>query len=204
MRYSRTLLTIIGLLACLLLSGPTLAQQTAPSAESALSTGIHVLGEWKIVVLDPDGTVIETREFRNALTAPSLLASALAGDALLGGTYVVLEPANGQTGPCQGSECTIVPSDLTISVSPDSTNLVETIEGTNFETLKLEGSVTVDTPASITQVATWTLACGPAKTMAQCKSGADSENRFTTKTLASAVAVTAGQIVQVTVRLTFS
>lgn len=172
--------------------------------DNALLTGIKVHGYWEISVFEPDGTLVSEVAFENALISPGTLTTLINGDAVAGGMYLVVTKQNvsSTAKPCNG-DCIIAPVGMGVT-SPTSTNLITSQIGTNFETLRLAGSVTATNTASIDLVQTWILLCGGAKTTANCRTSPDTENLFTSKTLTSAVNVTAGQIVQITVDLTFN
>lgn len=190
------------LVACLVL---VLSPTTVSAAP--LSQGIELEGLWKISVLEPDGTLVEEKVFHNALVNPAALTGLLDHGAVSGGVYVLLTDQTAVStgiGPCD-PDCEIVVSGMSIGLTPESTNLVASQVGTNFETLRLSGSVTVSNNATIDLVNTWILLCnGATNTAAQCRAAPDSASVLTSKVLSSAVSVTSGQIVQVTVDLTFS
>ena len=107
-------------------------------------------------------------------------------------------------GPCN-PDCELAPAGMNVGTAVDSTNLTDTQIGTNYETLRLAGSVTVTNAATVDMVQTWILLCnGNNNTAAQCFANPDSASVFTSKILSPGTSVTAGQIVQVTVDLTFS
>ena len=191
---------------------PFLFAEDDPHAHSVLSgssaaTGIQVHGHWTIRVLDPDGSLVQEVSFENALTSPATLTSLLNGDAVSGGGYVVATNQNAVSsgvGPCN-PDCEIGPTGLNAGITFDSSNLTLTLMGTNFETLRMAGSFTVTTTSTIDLVQSWFCVCnGTTNNATQCKASPDSCGVFTSKILGSAVSVTAGQIVQITVDLTFS
>ncbi|MEM9303396.1 MAG: hypothetical protein AAGE01_14870 [Pseudomonadota bacterium] len=181
----------------------TLGLSTA-SAEN--SEGIAVRGHWTIEVLSPDGERVSRHEFTNALVGASVLTAVLVDDAVSGGLYVLLTNQNAGSsgmGPCN-PDCEIAESGADIGGTPDSTSLTATVTGTNFETIRLAGNVTIANTSTIDIVQTWNLLCGGTNTPSQCKASSDSLILLTSKTLSTAINVTAGQIVQVQVDLTFS
>lgn len=190
-------------LAAALLGWSALAQ--TPSAEApATQAGIQVHGVWTIQVFEPDGTEVSTKTFDNALVGASALTGFLNAEVVSGGGYLVLETATGSAGPCNGP-CHIGTSALNAGITFQATNLVTSSQGTNFETLQMVGSVTASSNETIGAVASWFCVCNAAtNTATQCTAQPDSCGVFTRKVLASGIAVTAGQIVQVTLEITFS
>ena len=192
-----------------LLAALTLAAQAGESTHEGggMHSGIRVHGHWKIAVFEPNGTKVREITFQNALVNPGTLPALIRGEAVAGGMYIVATNQNAQssgTGPCN-PDCEIAPNGLTTGISHDSNNLVLSYQGNNFETLRLAGSVTATASSTIDLVQTWITLCnGSVKNSSQCSDGSDSASVFTQKTLNSGVAVTAGQIIQITVDLTFS
>ena len=89
-------------------------------------------------------------------------------------------------------------------LTPNSNNLTATQQGSDYETLRLAGSVEVANNATIDLLQTWMLVCnGDNNTASQCRGNPDSEGVFTSKILSSGVSVSAGQLVQITVDITF-
>jgi hypothetical protein len=101
---------------------PAQAPQAAPAAKSAqnrqnpspaktasrggISTGIKVHGHWVIDVKNPDGTVVQHRDFENSLATNNSLAFLLSGQAVAGGWEVDLADSSGVSSPCGvGAEC---------------------------------------------------------------------------------------------------
>lgn len=170
-------------------------------------TGIAVHGHWKLTILNADKSLHTEIEFDNALVNPAALTTLIMDDAVSGGIYLTVtnqSATSSGTGPCN-PDCDIAPTGMNIGFTPDSTNLTTTQTGTNFETLRLAGDFTVTNTSTIDLVQSWILLCnGATNTAAQCRANPDSSSVFTSKILASGVAVTAGQIVQVTVDITFS
>ncbi len=170
------------------------------------SVGIKVHGYWTIDVLSPEGEVVSHHEFENAFINPGGLATLVMDDGVSGGLYVVMTNQNSGSsgmGPCN-PDCEIAAAGMDIGTTPDSTSLTATQIGTNFETIRLAGNVTIANTSSIDLVQSWILFCGDSKPPPQCRANSDSIAVFTSKILSTAINVTAGQIVQVQVDLTFS
>lgn len=177
------------LLAVLLLSAPLVAQPT----------GVEVHGHWTITVLEPDGTVVSRLEFENALVASGrvLLAEILTG--AYGAAYwqVALgaDPSGSDPDPCvfnaQPTFCVATPPG-TGGISNTFETLTTTLGG-NGDEIHLAGQVTAATSTTIGAVATSLHSTDPA-----------AYGSFTEKILSSPAAVQAGQVVQVTVEISFS
>lgn len=169
--------------------------------------GIQIHGRWTLEVLSPDGQPVERYEFNNALVNPAAVTTLLNRDGVSSGFYVVLTnqmAITTGTGPCN-PDCEITEPSANIGITPESTNLTMTQTGTNFETLRLAGSITVSNTSSIDLVQTWVGLCnGTTNNTTQCFANPDSHSVFTSRVLSTAINVTAGQIVQVTVDLTVS
>jgi hypothetical protein len=103
-------------------SGASAPASVAPRATSAPANraaarkggnheGITVHGHWVIEVKNPDGAIVQRREFENSLTqhGPAILTVILSGNQVPGGWYISLQdPANPRTGsPCQGLDNSI-------------------------------------------------------------------------------------------------
>jgi hypothetical protein len=76
-------------------------EKEAPAPAKPGGEGIKVHGHWKLVVHDPDGKLVSTREFENSLLTPSegdwLLASLLLGKSIAADWGVALCPKAGGT-----------------------------------------------------------------------------------------------------------
>ena len=175
-------------------------------AGDAPATGIQVHGHWKVEVFGVDGTKVQEIEFDNALVSPGTLTTLIMDDAVSGGLYLIVTDQNAAstgTGPCD-PDCQIATSDMRTGLTPNSNNLTATQQGSDYETLRLAGSVEVANNATIDLLQTWMLVCnGDNNTASQCRGNPDSEGVFTSKILSSGVSVSAGQLVQITVDITF-
>lgn len=199
------------------------AQAKAPDSGST-HTGVTVRGYWKIDVRNPDGTLASHTEFQNALTpsGQTLLTGLLSGEYVLGQWSIGLDGANGNnlcrflTSPA-GSSCGIVDTSREASLTPEGrefvfANLERVVPRNNglpAGTLGLAGfaKVTRNTPGlALSGVWTQAVVCDNTKTAAQCQAGASflSILQFTGHTLTEPIPVTFGQIVQVSVDISFS
>jgi len=194
---------------------PAQAEEDSPGERQGADRGksgegIKVHGHWVLEVHNPDGSLVSRTEFENSLTqntASPFLASLLARNVSIGFWSIVLA-SNAGTNPCSVNSpslgtlvvpCNIVePHDpLTF---PHSFNLAVTGAPT---ALQLSGSVTAERDADIQVVSTHFVQCGPtANASTSCPNPAT--GTFTSRLLAQPVPVAAGQIVQVTVTISFS
>jgi hypothetical protein len=186
------------------------AQQPAPQerrAPSGTSEGIGVHGYWKIDVRNADGTLASHTEFENALTdeGQSSLVNMLLGANTVSNIYIQLR------GPFDASPCAnfipllgiYLPAPCFIAGSDLTTAVQSNPQGA----LVLTGSTTANHAGIIDSVfTTTTMACGVG--IVPC--GPSGDPMFTGFSLAGAggsvspIPVTAGQLVQVSVTLSFS
>lgn len=178
-------------------------------AAQASEDGVKVHGHWVIEVRNADGTLAERREFQNALHGEGLqlLNGLLSGQASLTGTTpigvwaVILRLDASSSDRCgvfsgttvTNAVCTTEASHPLIA-SHLFKNLTKSLDQSTGA-FRLQGSVTMATAASIIEVGTTVLAT--------LGSGAG-EVRFTSKGLASPIAVQATQSVSITVTISFS
>jgi hypothetical protein len=157
-------------------------EETAPVKDDASHQGIKVHGHWKIVVKNPDGSVVETREFENSLYAGlgnTFLANAVSG--LLSPTglyiYVAAPLVNGNRGtsPCAGTVgCNIVTSTTTgpaasvcaAAYSSNYTCAATLTTTVTSGTIVLAGQFVATQTASIAYVTTYSGTC--ASTVSGC------------------------------------
>jgi hypothetical protein len=173
--------------------------------------GLRVHGHWTIEVRNPDGTLVERREFENALVIPSganLLANVM-GRArsiggwrinVVGGVQLCENPAGGSATSCEIVEST----DALISNAAFPTLTVSVSGATPAEAV-LNGSLVAQRTGDISQVRTFDLYCAGSTSPAACPGGAvTGADLVTSTTLAAPIPVTAGQQVQVRVLISFS
>ncbi len=190
-------------------------QKPEPQAASTDSTvgpveGIRVRGHWTIEVRDPDGTLVERREFENALVIPAgaaLLAQVMARSLSIGGWRVELHlgPAgqicdDGSGNPLQ---CVIVEStDPSVALNNYFGTLTFAVSVGQIE---LTGSAVAQRNGDIGDVATFNLVCGGTVAPATCPGDPTGNvTDLTATTLATPVAVLTGQQVQVNVVISLS
>jgi hypothetical protein len=205
---------------------PTEESDTA-KANKPGGEGIKVHGHWKIVIKNPDGTVDSTTEFENSLVTPGggdlVLASLLSGTSAMG-SWIMFETNNNCVNSSQPYPCTISPAVVTFVPS----NLSSTPQ--TPASLQLSGSFTAVSTGPLGGVHTQFDAClstpafsSPGPVVAapieisalQCVAAnqpfgpalpADVTGYGTgfTSTTTSATITAVGQIVQITVTISFS
>jgi hypothetical protein len=179
--------------------------------------GIKVHGHWKIEIFNPDGSLANVVEFNNALfpTAPNALTEVLMGKRVIGGWQIHLDSTAGD--PCDDGAgnpqlCFIGQSNADYSASaytPNSLNL--SISKGVANQLILSGSVTVTYDSTINIVSTHNSVCAYAGgafsatvSPQQCLTSSTMGSGITTTTLGSPPSVVSGQLIQVTVEISFS
>ena len=205
MMSSRALSIAAALLVCgLLLS-------TSASAQG--SEGVRVRGHWVVEVRNPDGTLVERREFDNALVpgGASLLAQFLTGSVPARWT-VELGVYGGATPICNGgtlngftqNNCLVI--DKTATTPPTGTAVFPTLTaslGGNSDQVVLTGNATAIVDGQIAFVATRQGSCGTFTAPASY-TPAGTVLQFTVHDITpTPISVSAGQIVQFTVNLSF-
>lgn len=172
--------------------------------------GIKVHGHWTIEVTNPDGTLAERREFENALTGSGSanLADIMSRQKSVGGWLIhagaaVAADSPFMQPPSSGLDCWIVESAYVASQPWVFRNLTVSApsSGTNAHKVVLSGTATAQRDGKIDNVTTgiWTL--DPALPPASSYPGGGLD--FTAATL-TAVNVSAGQQIAVTVVISFS
>jgi len=165
------------------------ATQPDTSPARGQKEGIKVHGHWTIEVRNPDGTLVTHREFENALTPFGTLSLAfiLSRSKTPGLWTIHLGGAN-------------TAIDIYEPAEADGAVVFKNLSVQGFNTpldggVKLSGSATAATNGNIAVVGTAVQLqpCGP------CGYGG-----FSAATLATPVNITAGQFIQVTVRISFS
>jgi hypothetical protein len=185
------------------------AGSSAASRRDASAEGIGVHGHWTIEVRDPDGTLVERREFENDLQptgdtiiinlmgrqrTPSIWSVRLEGGCLLDTdpTFCeVVEPASASSFPN-------VFKNLTVAVS-GTDNQADTA------TLTLSGVATAQRDGSVTAVRTSLSSCAPSFSPEVCGATEGSNWLYLTHTtLSESIPVVTGQSIQVSVAITVS
>lgn len=173
-----------------------------PQIAAAQGDAIMVRGHWRIDVRQPDGTLVSHREFENHLIGTVILAAVLSRASVVGAWAIHLA---GSGGPCFADlRGEIRPCVIAEPPTPRAENYFPTLAiatGPSLtaqnpyapkEVLILTGSAVAERDGSIERVQT-TVQCVP-----ECAS-----DGFTSTTLPTPQAVEVGQIIQVTVRISF-
>ncbi|MDP3062926.1 MAG: hypothetical protein Q8O40_06925 [Chloroflexota bacterium] len=198
-------------------AGPTAApaaQEPEVAPPGGPSEGIKVHGEWTIEVREPDGALVSRTEFENALTysGKTTLAWFLSRQWAVGQWFVRIEgsplfpclPASSSpSSSCYLAETT---SGRTGSNVFKTLTLDTPTEGSDQYKMVMSGNFTDQVSTSISAVQTFVYACPPTVTPASnCESVPGAFDReFTWTVLSSPVAVSVGQQVLLTVKLSFS
>jgi hypothetical protein len=180
--------------------------------------GIKVHGHWKIEIFNPDGTRASVHEFDNALTiaGKEVLVRILGGSRNVGAWRIRLHNRNTEVSPCENliaggyGSCyigddtasygstndTLTNSwDLSVSEVLDSVNRVYKVV--------LTGSVEAGYDSNIVWVDTQITVCDEAQTT-DCRLNPGFMHTFTNTELSSPPSVVIGQLIQVTVEISFS
>jgi hypothetical protein len=199
------------------------AGQSAPKGQSE---GLNVHGHWTIVVKNPDGKVVSHTEFENSIVSGGkAILSDILGQQQTAGPWVIEILA-----PPSACSVTAIPFTSTTQVcaivqgqplpTTCGNNCVAGMPAptvTNAPSVVIAGSITFPTggpAATITSVATGMFVCPNNVPASVCAAGnvlvlvgspfSGASNVFTAANLPTGVLVSPGQIVQVTVTLTFS
>lgn len=184
----------------LVLSVPSTAARSAaepndPGSPDARRSVVTVLGHWTIEVFEPDGRLKSRYEFDNALeeTGPLTLVSILARQFSVGLWGIILNGSG-----CDVT-CNIVESRSTLAA--DHTFRTLTVAA-SANTITLTGTASAVTDGTILVVRTENFRCSPGTAPASpCTS--PSATFITRRDLDPPLAVSMGQQIQVTVRLSF-
>jgi hypothetical protein len=156
---------------------------------SAQSAAVKVHGHWTIDIRQPDGTLAAHHEFDNALSSNGQLklAAVLTRNHTVLSWVVHLRGVDASSEPCLAAETPVLCSvdDMTVSTDDEGSSVI------------LNGFVTAQRDGLVASVATRLVTCSSPLV---CLSGGD----FTAHTLLKPVPVTAGQIIQVRVAISFS
>lgn len=187
-----------------------------------VATGVTVHGHWTIDVRNPDGTLVSHTEFDNALhpaQGASLLAGLLTSEYSAGRWMIAIIGQNAN--PCVAAT-TPVPCSI---VEPGSATPGPDVDKFTFQNLErsiprhpatdrplgtigLAGFIKITNAApglSVAGVTTLNGICGNDRTPAACLAAISGPTLgFTSHTLATPIPVTFGQIVQVSVAISFS
>lgn len=184
--------------ALVLLTAPLAYTQSA-GVPSDRADGIKVHGHWIIDVKNPDGSLSAHYEFENALAnhlgASTFLNGVLSRTKRVGRWQVSLPDSNGQP-----LIWMVEPGTPGFGADSQTLSVSAPTSGPNAGKLVLSGNGTAPRAAQINFVQSQTDDCAPGDSGA-CITSAFA---FTQKSLASAIPVAQGQIVQLTVVFSFS
>ena len=204
-------------------------EESAQKPGEGLAQGMKVHGHWIIDVKNADGTLAHHHEFENSLQydGQQLLTGLLSGYAVMGGWEIYFTTQGGGTSPCAGGTapfCAIVQS-TTAQPGLFACGLYTCVGGLTVTptfgsgpTIKLAGSITAPNAGTIGWVFTGFGGCSKAgesggsptstaTTTPQACLAATTvalTGTATSTTVAVPIAVASGQIIQVTVVLSFS
>ncbi|MEW6684218.1 MAG: hypothetical protein AB1451_15075 [Nitrospirota bacterium] len=165
--------------------------------------GIKVHGHWVIEVRNPDGKLVERRDFENALTqyGQIYLADFLRRSSTPGSWAILVFD-----GLCPGGStavCVILESGASYpAIAPVTFPNLQVSGGPG--SLVLSGSLTASAAGNVTDVAAQVGRCGPDAAPQNCGSGFLYGQPFTSRQVSPPVPVQQGQIVQITVTISFS
>jgi len=168
--------------------------------------GIKVHGHWTIEVRNPDGSLVTRRVFENAYTPTNFLASLLARQASVGFWSVGLNGTNTVPAPClsagQPGACSIYEAGASAAGLAPSSNIFTTLTvNANANTVVLAGTATVGQTGAINLVYTTPTTC-PNSTPPSTPCLGQAQG-FTLTGIAP-ISVSLGQLVSVTVVISFS
>jgi len=209
------LVTLTAVIVISMLASPVFAENTGGTAKE----GINVHGHWKIEIFNPDGKRVSVTEFDNALTRGSgdtVLSKILIGSYVTGPWGIILYGTPGH--PCDNGSGTAQPCVIGQSNGNYNPGIYETnalnlsISIGGSDEFILMGSVTADYASTINDVSTFNMPCtfantpfsatySPQNCLANTTSGF---NEITRKTLTTPPSVVQGQLIQVTVTISFS
>jgi hypothetical protein len=223
MTMTQRMVTVVCALACVAGSGSAIVRAQTPGGTQE---GIKVHGHWVIEVRNPDGSLAERREIENGLSVAGgpLLAGLLTRGLSAGYWTIALAGGpNSACSPAPGSACRIQqtrpagqPGDFPPGPGISDTLTVNLGAGNN--SVVLQGMVTAPATGIIDLVITTLGACVPSTAPTSCSSfnlpntppyntiGSTEFSRrlFAIPPAIPTVNVVSGQIVQVTVTITFS
>jgi hypothetical protein len=205
--------------------------QTPRSSAGRASEGVTVHGYWKIDVRNPDGSLVSHTEFENALTTDGSLALVrlMHGTSAVNFMYIRLDGPDVNSSVCTWPlltimvpyPCVIVPPgspswDLHQSSTNTFPNLTSAVQSSPSGALVLSGAITAAASSTINTVSTaLAQGCPALGAEVPCDFSADLVASLSTLTQFSLapdqshptshpIAVAAGQVIQVSVTLSFS
>lgn len=184
----------------------------SPSAQQR--EGIKVHGDWMVEVRNPDGSLAQRHEFKNALVGggPLVLSRLLTRSGSVG-SWLAYLGGDQVDDICRSldSRASCVSTEIGVIHPNDADRIFPTLQvaypptptGPDASKVQLSGSVTASFNGTIRRVGTNLSSCTPDTPPSQCSVGAGAF-AFTERILDAPIAVVAGQIVQFKVILSFS
>lgn len=196
--------------------------ESAKKPAGGVNQGIKMHGHWVIDIKNPDGTLSQHHEFENSLQydGQQLLLGLLSGYASMGQWEIYFTAPTGGTSPCTSGTypfCAIAQS-TTYQPGAFACTVYTCVGGLTVTptfgvgpSLVLSGSITAQNAGTVGSVGTGHNACGTTTSLstttpAACQTATTSGGYGGTMTYTSItpISVAAGQIIQVSVTLTFS
>jgi hypothetical protein len=189
-------------------SAPVLAQVTTPAAsesKGAQKESIKVHGHWTIDVRNPDGTLVTHREFENAITpSGQVQLTKILGRVAKPGLWEIdlFSPVGNFASIYESNDTLGTPNQRTLSVCVGGT--LCSVEGQTPPqgVFMVGGHIPAPSSVSIEHVQTLMDGCAPDDPANPCVTQPQ-RFLFTEHFLSSPVNVVAGQIIQVTVAISF-
>lgn len=197
---------------------PALAKASSPASQGGPLEAIKVHGHWTIDVRNPDGKLATHREFENAFNNPNLLGGFLARKQTPGQWIVILQGNVCSGGPAFPNACIMDELGGTLSgaVHTLTSDIAYQVPLGGIGLL-LKGQAEAVRDGTINAVQTKVTACPPDVTPMACGSNGGGGAQFSGATLPPppengscppntqcAVGVRAGQIIQISVVISFS
>jgi cell division protein FtsB len=178
------------------------------SSRDGSHEGIKVHGHWTIEVRNPDGRLINHREFENSLTAGvgngnTVLANLLARLSSVSYWGLTLGGNVCQNANLSASACDLVEPGISSTPAPAFfPTLNVSANGGNFV---ITGTATAQLAGTISSVQSFVYTCNPNIAPATpCTLASAGFNGFTSAALGTPIQVSAGQTIAVTVNISFS
>lgn len=187
------------------LKAPKAIEPATQKSDGGPKEGIKVHGHWVIEVREPGGKLVERREFENALTSQGWnTLSAVLSRSKSPGLWSVLLDSNG-TKPCTTGTGEIVCAITEAGSVGTYSNWFKNLTVTSDGRITLRGTATAAYASNIDIVRTLLEFCSSSVSPANTPGDSSCFNgTFTSATLATPVSVAPGQIMQVTVVISFS
>lgn len=169
--------------------------------------GIKVHGHWTIEVRNPDGTLVTHREFENSYSGGAYFATILSRSGSVGFWQINLSGNICQPG---GIGCLVAEPNYPLETGPNifrnlAISLFTNPNSIPNSTLILSGNATASFSGSIQAVDTENVVCAPMQASGVCP---EAPGQFvftvTSATLPTPITISANQVVQVTVAISFS